>query len=184
MKSTARGSAWGSSCRPVMSATTRAARPFTTRPLMTCAVSGSPFCRAYHGTRLGRCGSVPTSTRGPRARIKNPPPPACPWQRSAYVTGNNQCRCGCRETDCVARGQKVLLDSDLAELYGVSTKRLNEAVKRNPDRFPEDFAFRLSVGEVAILKSQTATSKFGRGRRRRSLPRAFMSMARARPRAS
>ena len=52
----------------------------------------------------------------------------------------------------------MLLDSDLAALYGVSTKRFNEAVKRNVDRFPEDFSFVLEDQEVAILKSQIATS--------------------------
>jgi hypothetical protein len=56
------------------------------------------------------------------------------------------------------RGQKVILDADLAFLYGVETKRLNEAVKRNADRFPDDFAFRLIQQEVALLKSQFATS--------------------------
>ena len=47
----------------------------------------------------------------------------------------------------VIRGQKVILDTDLAQLYGVTTKRLNEQVKRNRDRFPEDFTFRLSLEE-------------------------------------
>lgn len=69
------------------------------------------------------------------------------------------------------RGQKVMLDSDLARIYGVPTKRLNEQVKRNRDRFPDDFAFQLTVEEVASLRSQFATSK-GRGGRR-YLPYAF-----------
>ena len=57
------------------------------------------------------------------------------------------------------RGQKVMLDSDLAALYGVATKVLNQAVRRNKDRFPEDFMFRLSEDEVdRILRSQTVTS--------------------------
>jgi len=56
------------------------------------------------------------------------------------------------------RGQKVILDSDLASIYGVETKRLNEAVKRNADRFPKDFAFRLTLQEAAELKSQPVTS--------------------------
>jgi len=56
------------------------------------------------------------------------------------------------------RGHKVLLDADLAELYGVSTKRLNEQVRRNPERFPDDFMFILTNQELAILKSQFATS--------------------------
>ena len=56
------------------------------------------------------------------------------------------------------RGQKVILDSDLASIYGVETKRLNEAVKRNADRFPKDFAFRLTLQEAVVLKSQPAKS--------------------------
>ncbi len=71
----------------------------------------------------------------------------------------------------VVRGQRVMLDSDLAELYGVTTKRLNEQVKRNSGRFPGDFAFQLTPEEAEILRSQFATSK-GRGGRR-SLPYAF-----------
>ncbi|TDQ80147.1 ORF6N domain-containing protein [Sphingobacterium yanglingense] len=63
------------------------------------------------------------------------------------------------------RGQKVMLDSDLAELYGVETKRLNEQVRRNATRFPEDFMFTLNKDEVEILKSQIATSSWG-GRRK------------------
>jgi hypothetical protein len=72
----------------------------------------------------------------------------------------------------VLRNQKVILDSDLAPLYGVSVKRLNEQVKRNRDRFPEDFLFTLSRAEDASLRSQIATSKPGRGGRR-YLPKAF-----------
>ncbi len=64
------------------------------------------------------------------------------------------------------RGQKVLLDRDLAELYGVSTKRLNEQVRRNLARFPEDFMFQLTAAETESLRSQIATSKPGRGGRR------------------
>jgi hypothetical protein len=64
------------------------------------------------------------------------------------------------------RGQKVMLDADLAELYGVTTKRLNEQVKRNRARFPEDFIFQLTVQETELLRSQIATSKKGRGGRR------------------
>ncbi len=56
------------------------------------------------------------------------------------------------------RGQKVILDADLAELYGVPTKRLNEQVKRNADRFPEDFMFQLTAPEWSNLKSQIVTS--------------------------
>lgn len=60
------------------------------------------------------------------------------------------------------RGQRVMLDSDLAKVYGVKLKRLNEQVRRNVDRFPEDFAFRLDAQEFAALRSQNVTSK-GRG---------------------
>ena len=61
------------------------------------------------------------------------------------------------------RGQRVLLDSDLAKLYGVETKRLNEQVRRNSDRFPLDFMFRLTPEEFEVLKSHFATSKTGSG---------------------
>jgi phage regulator Rha-like protein len=64
------------------------------------------------------------------------------------------------------RGQKVMLDTDLAELYGVQTKRLNEAVKRSPGRFPANFMFQLSLEERNCLRSQFATSKTSRGGRR------------------
>lgn len=72
----------------------------------------------------------------------------------------------------VVRGVKVLLDSDLAELYGVDVKRLNEQVRRNRNRFPRDFLFQLSREEHAILRSQIATSRLGHGGRR-YLPFAF-----------
>lgn len=58
----------------------------------------------------------------------------------------------------IIRGQKVILDSDLAKLYGVETKRLNEQVKRNLDRFPEDFMFVCNSEEIEALRSQFATS--------------------------
>ena len=65
------------------------------------------------------------------------------------------------------RGEKVLLDADLAALYGVTTKALVQAVQRNISRFPEDFAFRLTTQEFAALRSQIVTSeKPGRGGRR------------------
>ena len=72
----------------------------------------------------------------------------------------------------VIRGQKVMLDSDLAALYGVPTKSLNLAVRRNDSRFPEDFMFQLSKEETAALRFQTETSNKGRGGRR-YLPYAF-----------
>ncbi len=63
------------------------------------------------------------------------------------------------------RGQRVMLDSDLAEIYSVTTKRLNEQVKRNIDRFPEDFMFQLTEQEFESLRSQIATSNKQRGGR-------------------
>jgi ORF6N domain-containing protein len=88
----------------------------------------------------------------------------------------------------VLRGRKVLLDAELAALYGVTTKRLNEQVKRNAERFPEDFMFRLSRTETDALnrshsatgspgaaasRSQCATLKGGRGQHRKYPPYAF-----------
>ncbi|MCU1483186.1 MAG: DNA-binding protein [Subtercola sp.] len=68
------------------------------------------------------------------------------------------------------RNQKVMVDEDLAELYGVPTKRLNEQVARNIDRFPEDFMFRLTEDEFNNLKSQFSTSSWGG---RRKLPQVY-----------
>src|SRR4029077_1306460 len=64
------------------------------------------------------------------------------------------------------RGTRVMLDADLARLYGVATKNLNKAVKRNASRFPSDFMFQLSPKEVHSLGFQSGTSKPGRGGRR------------------
>ncbi len=70
------------------------------------------------------------------------------------------------------RGQRVMLDSDLAYIYGIPTFRLNQAIKRNKHRFPEDFTFRLTPEEFQSLRSQFVISKPGRGGRR-FLPYAF-----------
>lgn len=70
-----------------------------------------------------------------------------------------------------ARGQKVILDADLASIYGVTTKVLNQAVKRNPNRFPEDFAFQLTPDEFAGMRSQFVTTSAKR--RLTNPPRAF-----------
>src|SRR5262245_26577226 len=67
----------------------------------------------------------------------------------------------------VLRGQRVLLDADLAMLYGVTTARLNQQVRRNPQRFPRDFRFQLTGKEFSVLMLQSATSKPGRGGRRK-----------------
>ncbi len=76
------------------------------------------------------------------------------------------------QTIHLVRGHKVMLDADLAALYGVQTKRLNEQVRRNAERFPADFMLQLTATETAALRSQFATSNAGRGGRR-YLPLAF-----------
>lgn len=72
----------------------------------------------------------------------------------------------------IIRGQRVMLDADLALLYGVETKVLNQAMKRNIERFPNDFMFQLTVEEVSNLKSQIVTSSLGHGGKRK-LPYVF-----------
>jgi len=67
----------------------------------------------------------------------------------------------------VIHGEKVILDSDLSQLYGVETRRLNEQVRRNLDKFPNDFMFQLTKDEFTNLKSQIATSSPGWGGRRK-----------------
>jgi len=73
----------------------------------------------------------------------------------------------------VIRGQQVMLDRDLAELYGVETKVLNQAVKRNIDRFPERFMFQLTNEEFNVLRSQIVTSKLETRGGRQYLPYAI-----------
>jgi hypothetical protein len=73
----------------------------------------------------------------------------------------------------ILRGQRVLQDSELAALYGVSTKRFNEQVRRNRKRFPADFMFQLAAEETSSLRPQIATLKTGRGRHRKYLPYVF-----------
>lgn len=80
----------------------------------------------------------------------------------------------------VLREQRAMLDSDLAELYGVETRVLVQAVKRNLDRFPVDFMFQLDNQDVAALRSQSVISKPGRGGRR-TAPYAFTEILRAWP---
>lgn len=71
------------------------------------------------------------------------------------------------------RGQKVILDFDLAKIYGIETRALNQAVRRNVKRFPPDFLFQLNVEEVDSLRSQFVILKKGRGQHRKFLPYAF-----------
>ena len=68
------------------------------------------------------------------------------------------------------RGEKVIIDSDVAELYGVETKRINEAVKNNPEKFPEGYIIRLSGLELNILRTKISTAKLSKTR---TLPKAF-----------
>lgn len=71
------------------------------------------------------------------------------------------------------RGQRVILDEDLAALYGVQVRALNQAVRRNLERFPEDFMLQLTAEEASRLRSQTVTLETGRGRYRKYPPLAF-----------
>jgi hypothetical protein len=71
------------------------------------------------------------------------------------------------------RGTRVMLDGDLAALYGVDTKVLNQAVRRNLERFPADFMFQLTAEEHAALRSQSVTLESGRGKHAKYLPLAF-----------
>jgi hypothetical protein len=73
----------------------------------------------------------------------------------------------------ILRGQRVILDRELAAIYGATTKRLNEQVKRNRDRFPEDFMFQLTAEEAERSRSQIATLNSGRGQNIKYRPYAF-----------
>jgi hypothetical protein len=80
---------------------------------------------------------------------------------------------GIAQTIFVLRGHRVILDSNLAAIYGVETRMLNQAVKRNSARFPEDFRFQLTDSEALSLRSQTVILKSTRGRHVKFLPQAF-----------
>ena len=69
------------------------------------------------------------------------------------------------------RQKKVMTDADVAELYGVETKRINEAVKNNPDKFPDDYMFSLTLEELTILRSKISTAKWST--KSRTLPKVF-----------
>lgn len=90
-----------------------------------------------------------------------PPRKTTVAKRSLVISAEQVERC-----ILLVRGQKVMLDSDLAALYGVETFNLNKAMKRNLDRFPADFMFQLSKEEAAALTFQTGSSNPGRGGRR------------------
>lgn len=73
----------------------------------------------------------------------------------------------------IIRGMKVILDSDLAILYGIETKALKRSVRRNPERFPEDFMFKLNREEYSLLRSQSGTLEKGKGKYSKYLPYVF-----------
>ena len=81
------------------------------------------------------------------------------------------------QTILVIRGHRVMLDTDLAKLYGVATKVLNQAVKRNRTRFPMDFMFQLTAEEATSLRSHIVTLKPSRGQHRKYRPYVFTSKA-------
>ena len=71
------------------------------------------------------------------------------------------------------RGQRIILDRELAAIYGIETRTLNQAVKRNSERFPEDFTFQLTAEEVKLSRSQTVILNPGRGQNIKYVPYAF-----------
>ena len=109
-------------------------------PIIPILRSDSPCLRFYTGSTL----NFRKNARVRRTPARSPP----------------------RKPHFLIRGQKVMLDADLAALYEVLTKNLNLAVRRNRTRFPEDFMFQLTAGEVDSLRLQFATSNAGRGGRR------------------
>ena len=111
-----------------------------------------PDAVGTRGVRFGHDSSASRSAAGDR--------------NMAYSSRKKLVRLG--ECIHVVRGFQVIVDGDLAQAYGVPTKALNQAVRRNLARFPDDFAFQLSPEEMAILRSQTVTSSSGHGGRRHS----------------
>ena len=100
-----------------------------------------------------------------------PPPPPPPLMRIAHQLTPVE---RIQRSILALRGQRVLLDSDLARLYGVSTKRLNEQVKRNLRKFPEDFVFQLTSSEAeAVQRSRSHNATLKRGQNVKYLPYAF-----------
>jgi hypothetical protein len=89
------------------------------------------------------------------------------------ISSDNQIKADIESKILVIRGQQVMLDRDLAKLYGVETKRLNEQVRRNIERFPSNFMFQLNESEFEFLRSQIATSKTETRGGRQYLPYAF-----------
>jgi hypothetical protein len=108
----------------------------------------------------------------PRARRPSPARQrselSAPTRRQAHVPVEDITR-----AILILRGHRVLLDSELAALYGVETRVLNQAVRRNAERFPEDFRFQLTASEAAASRSQSVSLKPGRGQNIKFLPYAF-----------
>jgi hypothetical protein len=108
----------------------------------------------------------------PRARRPSPARQrselSAPTRRQAHVPVEDITR-----AILILRGHRVLLDSEPAALYGVETRVLNQAVRRNAERFPEDFRFQLTASEAAASRSQSVTLKPGRGQNIKFLPYAF-----------
>ena len=139
--------------------------------------------RGRGGTPRGRCRLPPLATYPPGVRGSQQRPANCPCLarmnkytiKSIMIKSKISVIPGDRVEKAILllRGHRVLLDSDLSTLYGVTTKRLNEQVRRNRDRFPEDFAFQLTRAEYAALRSHFATLKTGRGQHRKYFPRVF-----------
>ena len=94
-------------------------------------------------------------------------------QNEIIISSGNQPKIDIENKILVIRGTQVMLDRDLAELYGVETKRLNEQVRRNIERFPSNFMFQLNESEFEFLRSQIATSKTETRGGRQYLPYAF-----------
>lgn len=129
--------------------------------------------------------AAPTGTQelGPDAEA----PPSCVSEGAKYIVPGTLLAMTEEQAICLVpveaiksniqllRGRHVMLDEDLAKLYGVETRRLVEQVKRNSERFPEDFMFQMSKEEAVVLRSQSATSKPGRGGRRYA-PYAFTEL--------
>lgn len=117
--------------------------------------------------RSGAVWSARTRSRKPSRRVAAP---VSTPERTGHLAAPRE---GIERRIHLVRGERVMLDADLAQLYGVETKRLNEAVRRNQVRFPADFMFQLTADEVEILRSQIATSRPGGWGGRRYVPLVF-----------
>lgn len=117
---------------------------------------------------LSACPELATRVEGSCVVPKTMPSSSSEMQAKARVDAEAIQRAVLR-----VRSQNVLLDADLAKLYGVDVRALNQAVARNADRFPSDFMFKLTAKEAESLRSQSVILDGGRGRHRKYLPHAF-----------